>query len=748
MQHFPALGGRRLAVATTLAAVSALAAGTAAAGAAEAEDEDAATVEEVVVTAHPLSEDGLSEAVTVLADDDLARAVATSVGATVGREPGIHNADYGAAVGRPVIHGMGGPRVRLMEDRIDVMDVSVTSGDHAVTVEPFLAQRVEVLKGPSTLLYGSGAIGGVVDVQTGRIPNSVPESTDGRLTLMGTDNGDGLNGALRLDGGSGGFAWHLDAFQRRAKDYDIPGFAESDYAHAAEEMHDEHEEGHDDDHEVGHDDDDDHEDEHEDEHEEEERAYGTLPGSYSDGRGGAIGFSFVGERGFAGLAVSRLRYEYGLPGHGHAHGEHGHDDEHDEHEEGEHEEEEEHHEEEEEHHEDEDEHADGNATVDLEQTRIDAEAGIMAPFGSFTALNARFGANDYAHVEVEPNGEVGTRFATESYEGRVELVQDDGNGWDGALGVQFGRRDFSAIGEEAFVAPVETSNVGFFLAGERSLANVDLEAGFRLERTGHAPSENVDTDFTAFSASLGIVRQLGATALGVNGGYSARGPSADELYSDGPHLATRSFEIGDPNLDPEAAWHGSVTLAWRGDRAEFDATAYATAFRDHIFQFATGEEEDEMTVLRYGQADASYRGLDLAARVQVAAFEAGELALTAQFDTVAATLDIADNDNVPRLPPRRYGVGVEAAWGPATASLEYLRSSAQRKTAAFELPTDSFGDLRLNLEAKVPCGAADCTLFFQGRNLGDEEQRNHASIVKDFAPAPGRTLEAGIRVAF
>ena len=168
--------------------------------------DDSGAIEEIVVLAHPLSREGLAQAADVMEADELDRKAVDNIGATVGNEPGIHNSSYGVGAGRPVIHGMGGARVRVMEDRIDTLDVSVSSGDHAVTVDPFVAERVEVLKGSSTLLYGSGAIGGVVDVQTGRIPQAVPERISGAIDLRGSDNGSGRNGSFRLDGGAGNIA--------------------------------------------------------------------------------------------------------------------------------------------------------------------------------------------------------------------------------------------------------------------------------------------------------------------------------------------------------------------------------------------------------------------------------------------------------------------------------------------------------------------------------------------------------------
>ncbi|MEM1231823.1 MAG: TonB-dependent receptor plug domain-containing protein, partial [Pseudomonadota bacterium] len=139
-------------------------------------------VEELIVVAHPLGDDGIAQAATVLEGDALQRVLAANIGSTLATQAGVHNSSFGNAVGRPVIQGLGGPRVRVMQDRIDALDLSVTSADHVVTVEPLIAERVEILKGPSTLLYGTGAIGGVVDVQTNRIPKAAPEGGLGGVT--------------------------------------------------------------------------------------------------------------------------------------------------------------------------------------------------------------------------------------------------------------------------------------------------------------------------------------------------------------------------------------------------------------------------------------------------------------------------------------------------------------------------------------------------------------------------------------
>jgi len=678
----------------------------AATAAAETADQSAGNqkLETVVVTAHPLSAEGLALSAEVLEDEELARKLQSSIGETVGYEPGVHAANFGQAASRPVIHGLSGPRVRVMEDRIDSLDVSVTSADHAVTIEPFIADRVEILKGPSTLLYGSGAIGGVVDVHTGRIPHTVPEEGfSGRFEGRVGDNADRETAALRLDGGTGGFAWHADGFTREADDYEIPGFAESAALRALEAEEHEEEPGH------------------EEEHEEEE-VRGELPGSALDVDGGAVGASFVGDRGFLGAAVSWLNADYGLPG-GH---EDGHEEGGEEHEE------------------------EGNPVLDLEQTRIDLEGGLTDPFRGFTSLNVRVGINDYEHKEIEPNGEVATVFDNEAVEARIELTHEPVARWNGALGLQFVDRDFSAIGEEAFIAPVDTQSLGAFWVGERSFDRFDLEAGVRLETVEVDPSEGSSRDFTAYAASLGMVIPFAERwSVGLLADFSARAPIAEELFSDGPHLATGAFEVGDASLDEEKALNLSANLRYAGDGWLFNSTLYYTDFSDFIYEAPTGEEEDELPVFVFRQDDAEFVGFDAEVEATVASWEGGSLALSAMFDTVSAKLDVSGNDDLPRLPPTRYGIGASGNAGIVRASVDYLWVEEQDDIADFELPTEEYEDLRAYLGADFGLGAdAVLTVFVQGRNLTDDDQRQHSSFIKDAAPLPGRTVEAGLRARF
>lgn len=659
-------------------------------------------IENVVVVAHPLSGEGLSQAVDILEGPELERKATTNIGATLAKQPGIHSAPFGNAVGRPIIHGLGGARVKIMEDRIDTLDVSVTSGDHAVSIEPFIAERIEVLKGAGALLYGSGAIGGVVDIHTGRIPHHIPQkSISGGVETRFNDNDDANTASIKLNGGINHFAWHLDATRKDSDDYKITGETESARLHASETAESEADT---------------------DEHEEYEGD--TLPGSAFKFESAAFGGSYIKDWGFIGLSISDTDATYGLPGHA----------EHHEEEEGE-----EHHEEEE----------GETPTLVLKQTRTDFELGLDNPFNAITSINVRVGVNDYEHQEIEPNGEVATRFSNQAWESRAEFVFDV-NEWTNVLGAQYSQRDFSALGEEAFIQPVDTTESGLFWLAERSLFNFDLEAGLRVGQTKHKPSAAANTDFSNYSASLGAIIPLSNFwQLNMIADYSSRAPVAEELYANGPHLTTNSFERGNASLDSESAINFSATLQYQDERWSASITTYQTEFSDFIYQQATGEQLDDLPVFAYQQNDATFVGADIELAAKLFQQSNKPILLKALFDFVDAEVDVSGNQHLPRTPPSRYGLGLEAEWGRFSGSIDYLRVDEQLDTAASELATDAYNDLSAYAEFKhTLTDTASLTGFLQGKNLTNDEQRAHTSFIKDLAPAPARTIEVGFRLAF
>ncbi|MFL0799528.1 MAG: TonB-dependent receptor [Agarilytica sp.] len=670
-------------------------------------------LEEVVVKAHPLHEKGLAQSIAVLSDTELADALQSNLGATLSQLPGIRSGSYGAAVGRPVIRGLGGPRVKTTEDTIDTLDVSVTSADHAVTVEPFIADQITVLKGASTLLYGAGAIGGVVDIETARLPTTINEKEfSGRAEVREGDNQNSSAAAARLDGNIGtGMAWHFDAFTKEADDYEIPGFSESARFHAAEEA-EEAEEG-----ELG------------EEHEEGEEAFGAVEGSRYDIQGGALGLSWVGERGHLGFSVSAIDATYGLVG-GHGHEEH-------------------HDEEEGEEHED---HEDGPGFIKLEQTRFDFSGELLSPFSGFESLSVRFGVNDYEHVEVEGNGEVGTVFENDAWEARIQAKHLAIAGFSGILGLQLGDREFSADGEEAFIPPTETQMTGVYWVGEREFDAFSLELGARIENfntESFGEDETVSVDFSTESASVGfIIPQSEAMSWTLLLDYSERAPSLEELFSNGPHLASGTFERGDQFLSEESAVNFTLSWAYETESVDAHVSVYRNDFDDFIYQEDTGGEEDGLPEFNYFQNDAKFIGLDIEIGVHLLDLAGGDLDLRATFDTVSGEIDTDGDQDLPRIPADRYSTALiwdNKVW---RGRISFSDVSSQSDVAEFELASDGYQDVSAKLERTFELGKSKLNVFLQGRNLTDEEQREHVSLVKDRVPAPGRSLELGAQFSF
>lgn len=668
----------------------------AAAPAAAHDRERARKLDELVVTASPLqpgSED-VMQPVEVLAGEELDARKATTLGETVSRQVGVQSSFFGAGVGRPVIRGQEGARVQVLDGGIGSLDASTVSADHAVSIEPFLADQIEILKGPATLLYGSGAVGGAVNVVDGRIPESLPDGTGGRAELRGGTGSDEWTGMFRVDGGVGQWAWHADAFRRDAGDYAIPGFAESSAAHLEAPGE-----------------------------EEEEGAFGKLPNSSLDTRGAALGASWIGTGGFLGASLSTFRSNYGIPGHaGHAG-------------------------EESESGAAEDEHDEEKVRIDLDQTRLDVQGAWFEPFGGAESLRLRLARNDYRHLELEGD-EVGTRFDNAGVEGRLELVHAPLHGWRGATGLQFGRRDFEALGEEAFVPPSVSRDLGLFLLEERDLGRWKVEAGLRHDRIEVDPASAAPArDFDASSASLGALWKLDPR-FHLSAGFdrAERAPSAEELYSDGAHVATASYERGDDALGTEVANQFELGAHLHVGSLSAKFAVFETRYDDFIYLEGSDEVVDELPLRRWTQADATFRGVEAEATLRLADNGSGAWDLRLFGDKVRAGL--AQGGALPRIVPARLGAEFRWERDGWRASLGAMRYDDQERVAAFEQRTPGYTLFDAHVARHWDGERIGWEVFIDASNLTDREARVHTSFLKDLAPLPGRSVAFGVRAFF
>lgn len=669
--------------------------------------------DEIIVTgspiAHPEHESVI--AASVLTKEELASRGEASIGELLRREPGISSTFFGPAASRPIIRGLGGDRISVLDAGIGSIDASAVSDDHAVAVEPATAERIEIVRGAATLYYGSSAAGGVVNVFDGRIPDAVPEGgVDGALrTSLGTvdDSVEAAGGFDVLLGKLGGadLVFHGDGFYRDTDDYDIPGFAESAGMRALEE---EEHEGEEEDH----------------EHEEEEEAFGVVENSDMETKGGSVGASLIFEDGFFGISGKIMNANYGVPGGGHHHEEEGEEDE-------EHEEE-----------------GEESVRIDLEQKRFDLMGEFNKPFLFIDATKIRFGYADYVHRELE-GGEIGTTFNNEGFEGRIELIEKNFGPFRGASGLQFKHRDFEAIGDEAFTPPNVTDQFGVFTVREYETDLFHIQVAGRYEHTKtEADTVGLSRSFDAFSVSAGIgVEPTDNIFFGINALRTERAPAPEELFSNGPHLATNAFEVGDPTLDKETARGVETSFHGEFGRISVTVNGFYTDYKDFVALVPNGMEEDELPVFEFIAQDAVFKGFE--SEIEADLFTAGPFDVSgrAQVDFVRAKFKDAGGD-VPRIPPLRSIFGLEATSPHVDLRGEVEIAADQDNIAAFELPTDGY--TLVNLAATWRPGGEDHGLSVQLRadNVTDEEARLHTSFLKDVAPLPGRNFKLTLRGEF
>ena len=661
--------------------------------------------EEVIITASPVhgDEDKVIQGITVLSGEGLREKAATSIGETLQNEPGISSATFGPSVGLPVIRGQTANRVKVMQNSVDTLDASKTSPDHASGTEPLLAERIEVLRGPSTLRFGNGAIGGVVNIIDNRIPTSVPESTESAIELRHNSANSGDNAVFKIDGGEGNIAWHLDGLYRSTNNIKIDGPA------ALEHDEEEHEEG---------------EEEHG--HEEDETTIGFIDNTDANTKNFTGGLSWAGEDSFVGFSISRLENNYGIPPGGHVHEE--------EHEEGEEE-----HEEGEEHEEEEE-----IIRIDLEQTRYDVKGGINNPWEGIEDLTFSLAYNDYRHVELEGE-EDGTVFTNDAWEGRLELVHEQWGDWKGAFGLQAQMADFAAIGEEAFVAPADISNYGVFWLEDLQKDEWHIELGLRAERQEIDPINGAAVSHNTLTLS-GAAQWLFADNqhLSLSLTNAERAPSVEELFSDGEHLATSQFIIGNSSLEEETSLNYELGYHYHGDGVDLTAFAFYNDISDFIYERNLGMEDPEsgLPMFEYMQEDATFTGVE--AELDIAINE--QLSLGFFGDYVRADLDAGGD--LPRITPARFGTELAYQAGNWNTNLRWTEVQDQDRPGDNEEATEGYSRVDANFSYRIATDNGDYTLFVRGNNLLNETIRDATSFLREVAPQAGRGFTMGVRVTF
>lgn len=651
-----------------------------------------AAVEEIVIQASPLggTADQLIQPADVVSGDELARARRSTIGDTLENQPGMSTTDFGAGAGRPVIRGQGGPRLMVLENGVPSMDASDVSTDHAVTIDPAYSQQIEVLKGPATLLYGGGAAAGIVNMVDRRLPSEAVEGLHGTADAQYDTNGSRNKGSADIGFGVGRQMFRAAYSALDAGNYSIPGWANTDNT----------------------------------------GSHGKLANSdvWLQSESGSYGY--VAEAGSAAASVGRFQTRYGLP-------------------------------------------VEATAFIDMNQTRYDIQGILNTPLSFIDSVKVRGGYNDYDHTEFEAPGVPGTVFKNKQGQLRLDAVHAPIGQWRGAFGVQYDHRDFQAIGEEAFVPPSITEGLGTFLVEEREFGWGTLQLGARVQRDHSDPSGASSEDFTPVSFAGGTIFKLGERYhLKIYATRSQRSPVAEELYAFGPHGATATFERGSTDLDKETGNNVELALDYHGERLFWQANVYYERIDDYIYlqevdrglnadgsgvaasdgiadrvdDAGTFDPNGELLLVDYDQKNAEFYGFE--AQVSYAVMTE-PFALNAQAFGDKVIGKLTNGTNLPRIPPARYGFGIDASHGPLRGNVSLVHAFAQDNLGPLETPTNGYTMVTIDIAYQFRLDEANeqmYELYLQGRNVLDEEARRATSFLKDVAPLPGASLVLGVRV--
>ncbi len=636
---------------------------------------------DLILISTPLGQSTANSAlpVSILTGDNLRMKASSTVGETLKDELGISNQSFGPGVGRPVIRGQSGSRVHVLQNGLGSLDVSSLSPDHANSTQALWAERIEVLKGPTTLLYGSGAIGGIVNVLDNRIPNSVPDArVQGAFEQRYNTVNEGKSSAFKLDGGKDNIAWHLDGFYRDSIDLQVP-------------VND-----------------------------------GRLNNTNTRARSGTAGFSFIGKQGFIGLSANHMDSTYGIPSNEHEH----------EHEE--------------------------QIRINQKQTRYDMKAEINEPLPFAEKLRLRLGYNDYQHIEIE-NGEAGTLFSNKGFESRLELIQKPWAFFDhGVLGMQTKNSRFSALGHEAVVPITDIDSVGFFSVQDIHTEHITYQFGLRVEqqwmetaltKTSHTP--------VSFSTSA-LWSVTDEDSIKLTFSRSQRAPDVQELFANGAHHGTQSFEIGDSTLNNETSHNIELGFHIDHDWFQADINLFQNWVNDYITPVNSGllfskntesvvnncvAGDECLAIFNAQQQNAIFHGFE--AQINIPLMETSYGNMESQLFSDYVRGQFTEGNDIPRMPPLRYGM--QLSWNNPdwSSKVRITRAESQDNSGLNETETAGYWllDLSANYRLNIT-DHAEMLLFVKANNLLDSEIRNSVSYLRNIAPEAGRGAEMGIRIEF
>ncbi|MGN6155972.1 MAG: TonB-dependent receptor [Sphingomicrobium sp.] len=643
--------------------------------------------------------------VSILDAEKLTHDVRPSIGETLASQPGVSASSFGPTASRPILRGLSGERVRILVDGIGSLDLSASDPDHAVAINPLTAERIEVLRGPSALLFGSSAIGGVVNVIDTRIPRHVPDGpiAVNALASYGTA-ADERSGNLSVDVPLGGhFVGHFDGSYSKYDDLDIGGYVLSDplrrQALASPDP--------------------------------AIRALADLKGTLPNTAGRiddiAGGLAYIDDGLNIGISYNHHDARYGVPIRY---------------------------------------SLDPSVepeqpTIDAHQDRGDARVNVPLGGGLFDLFEFRGGISKYHHDELTPEGDVDSSFFTNGGEMRADLVQAKRGGWGGTTGIQYLDTDVRIRGDEKYLPDSRDKQFGIFTMQSLVRGPVRFEGGLRVEfasldadadaqvaaNGGPIGAAPLSRDFTAISGSVGANYDLvSGWRAGLSLSHSERAPAIDELFSNGAHGGSQQFLVGNPDLGKERSNSIELSVHHTSGRVHVQGSLYYSRFGSFIYQAPTGAVRDGLPVYVYAAGKADYYGFELQSDAKFGhAFGidwGGELVS----DAVKATIE--NFGPAPLIPPLRILGALTGSRGQVDGRLELEHAFAHDRTAPNETDTPGYTLVNASLDWHPFAARPELTLSLQGNNLFDVDARRSTSVLKDYAPLGGRDIRLSARVAF
>jgi iron complex outermembrane recepter protein len=659
-------------------------------------------LQQVPVTANPLklSNDERVKPIHIYSGAELTRIKDSSIGNMLKGTPGVTNAGFGDAIGRPVIRGMDNNRVQMLNNGIQINDVSAMSGDHAIAYDALSAEQIEIVRGPAAVIYGGGATGGVINIIDNRIHTEYYEGLMGAYDLGTGGANNEQAGSFLIDYGIKDIMIHVDGYDRSSKNLKIPGNSVSKELNESEP----------------------------EEYPRDKYGDGTQTNSYVKSSGGSFGVSKINDEGYTGLSYSNNHMEYGITLEDGAYIDMDVD------------------------------------KYDFKMERKDIATDIdnfkfafsysdyyhkeVEPDGAIGTdyIDKQFdGKVEFTHSLFGTPGVIGVdagqgRFSKDT---GAPLIANNQN------------QDVAIYLLEEFEFKDQTITVGFRQGYTKYDGNsFTSDDGCSNDTcTGDELStsfDQSDEDFNTTNVSIGSVFNLNSNwSLAVNLNHTQRAPAMNELFTYGEHHATETIEQGDRNLGKEKSNGIDTTLAWQDGDTQLSVSPFYTYFTDYIALIDSGttqfhDEEgeiEELSVYQYKSVPAEFFGLEFQGNKQLNANYTANI-----WGDYVRALD-KDSGNMPRVPAMRLGSGLDYQWNRLNAGANVIYVFEQDTLAAYELKTGDYTDLSAYVSYALPV-EADITLSLSGTNLLDTEQRDSTSIIKDKTLAGSRAVKFGVTGTF